>query len=88
MPTFTLRNLNAGHLFLMAQGIYFFCDACMQEEERRQLEIAQRRAEHGLVWVWLLVVLYAWSCMGIYMYVNMYCASRCTIHANDVPYII
>ena len=56
----------------MAQGIYFFCDACMQEEERRQLEIAQRRAEHGLVWVWLLVVLHAWS-LGIY--VNMYCAS-------------
>ena len=38
--------------------IYFLCDSCLQEEERRQLEITQRRAEHGLVWVGLLVVLH------------------------------
>lgn len=67
----------------MAQGIYCFCDACMQEEERRQLEITQRRAEHGLVWVWFFVVhghgdLYeCMLCQVMYMYAT---CQGCSIH--------
>lgn len=83
MLTCTLHNLNAGHLCLMVQGIYFFCDACMQEEERRQLEIAQRRAEHGLVWVWLLVVLHAWSwglCEHVLCQLMYNTCQGCSVH--------